>query len=91
MLCIVGPWNVTTAAGLADLWLHVSVSTPDRDPSYEQLTLVRDYLFREMDTVLHVWPPRTEHYSLHPHCLHLWTPIDGSRPIPDLRNERGQV
>ncbi len=89
LLVFVSPWDTTGRD--EDLWLHVSVSTPTRDPTYAELTDVRRRLFREADTVLHVWPPASEHYNLHPHCLHLWTPMDGSRPIPDLRGEGGGV
>ena len=87
MLVMASPWNAADKS----LWLHVSVSRRDRCPSYDELTEVRDRLFRTTDTVLHVWPPRDEHYSHHPYCLHLWTPMDGSRPIPDLRGDGGGV
>jgi hypothetical protein len=67
------------------------VSRPKRDPTYADLLEVRRRFFREGDTVLHVFPPSSEHFSYHDHCLHLWTPIDGSRPIPDLRGQGGGV
>ena len=86
---IASPWDTTGED--ADLWLHVSVSHRVRTPTYEELTDARDTLFRPTDTVLHVWPPRSEHFNLHPNCLHLWTPMDGSRPIPDLRGDGGGV
>lgn len=86
LLVVVSPWDTDEG-----LWLHVSVSTPTRCPTYDELTRVRRSLFRDTDTVLHVWPPASEHYSLHPYCLHLWTPMDGTRPIPDLRGNEGGV
>lgn len=73
------------------LWWHVSVSHPDRTPTYEELTEVCARLFRATDVVLHVWPPAAEHFSLHPYCLHLWATLDGRRPIPDLRTPDGRV
>ncbi len=82
----VSPWDVEEG-----LWLHVSVSSPRRPPHYDELTDIVRRFFRETDTVLHVWPPKAEHYKLHPHCLHLWTPMDGHRPIPDLRGTGGGV
>lgn len=95
VLTFASPWDAGApdlpGGTHAGLWLHVSVSRRDRCPSYEELTEVRDRLFRATDTVLHVWPPRDEHFSLHPNCLHLWTPMDGSRPIPDLRGVGGGV
>lgn len=89
LLVLVSPWDTTGAD--EDLWLHVSVSRRDRDPSYAELTECRTRFFHPTDTVLHVWPPVAEHFNLHPHCLHLWTPLDGHRPIPDLRGQGGGV
>ena len=101
VLAIVSPWDVpvVTPGGPvgfmppadSELWLHVSVSRPDRPPTYDELTDARNQLFRPTDTVLHVWPPRDEHFNLHPHCLHLWTPMNGRRPVPDLRGLGGGV
>lgn len=85
LLVFVSPWNAADGT----LWLHASVSRRDRCPTYDELTEVRGHLFRPSDTVLHVWPPADEHFSFHPYCLHLWTPMDGSRPIPDLRGDGG--
>ena len=91
MAVCASPWDTGPDGLPQDQWLHVSVSTPSRCPSYEELTEVRDRLFRVDDTVVHVWPPRSEHFSLHRYCLHLWTPMDGRRPLPDLRGQMGGV
>lgn len=90
----VGPLRVAASVSEArdgSLWWHVSVSRPDRTPTYEELTEVRSRLFRASDVVLHVWPPVAEHFSLHPYCLHLWATLDGQRPVPDLRTPDGGV
>ena len=68
-------------------WYHVSFSRADRIPSYEDMALIRDTLFRPTSVVLQVFPPREEHFNFHPHTLHLWervTPPE-ERVIPDLR------
>lgn len=95
LLVCISPWDAGTmtpeALNAPPAWLHVSVSTPERCPTYDELTEVRRRFFRPTDTVLHVWPPIDEHYSLHPYCLHLWARLDGGREIPDLRGVGGGV
>jgi hypothetical protein len=31
-----------------------------------------------------------EHYNFHPHCLHLWAPLDED-PLPDFRAPNGAL
>lgn len=72
----------------AALWLHVSVSRGDRDPSYFDLKRVKDLFIGRDRKAIQVFPPASEHYSYHPHCLHLWSPLTRD-PLPDLRNAEG--
>jgi hypothetical protein len=65
-------------------WLHVSCSLPDRLPSWEQLQAVKDAFVGEEHTALQVLPPKAQHFSHHPYCLHLWHAVDGS-VVPDFR------
>ncbi len=54
-------------------WKHLSVSTADRTPSYDELLAMRDRFFAAESEVIQVFPPREEHRNAHPHCLHLWS------------------
>lgn len=55
-------------------WDHVSVSTANRCPTWEELELVKRLFFREDETVMQLHVPPAEHVNDHPHCLHLWRP-----------------
>jgi len=65
-------------------WLHVSVSRRDRIPSYQDLIEVKDLFITPEREAIQVFPPRDKHVNDHPHCLHLWSRIDGP-VMPDMR------
>ena len=65
-------------------WLHVSFSRPRRDPSYADLVLVKERFIGPEKQAITVHPRRSEHVSLHEHCLHLWACFDGDG-LPDFR------
>lgn len=72
------------------LWLHLSVSRRDRDPSYADLKVVKGLFIGRERKAIQVFPADSEHYNFHPHCLHLWSPVT-SDPLPDLRTPEGQL
>ncbi|HET9954126.1 MAG TPA: hypothetical protein VFQ61_06465 [Polyangiaceae bacterium] len=72
----------------AALWLHVSLSRPDRIPSYEDQTRVKTLFIGRRRTAIQVFPPEAKHVNVHPYCLHLWSPID-HEPLPDFRSAEG--
>lgn len=53
-------------------WDHVSVSTPFRCPTFEELKMIKDLFWSEEETVFHFFPKKSEYISFHPYCLHLW-------------------
>lgn len=57
--------------GLA--WLHVSLSRRRRDPSYEDVRIVKDLFVGRDRTAVQVFPSADRHVNIHPHCLHLWS------------------
>jgi hypothetical protein len=66
------------------LWYHASFSLKDKIPTYEQTLFVRGVVFCASAKVIQVFPPVTEHYNLHPNCLHLWSCLE-SDGLPDFR------
>lgn len=63
-------------------WDHVSISFPDRCPTWEEMEGLKR-LFFEPDAVcmqLHVGV--AEHLSHHPFCLHIWHPHGVDIPLP---------
>lgn len=61
-------------------WLHVSLSHPDKMPSYMDLAEVKRIFIGEEREAVQVFPPASEHISFHDRCLHLWSCLepDGS-------------
>jgi hypothetical protein len=64
-------------------WDHVSVSRPDRCPTWPEMCLVKDRFFDPDDCVVQFHPPQSMYVNDHPHCLHLWRWRGGEFPMPD--------
>lgn len=60
-----------------DRWEHVSVSLPDRCPTWEEMCYVQGLFWGPEDTVMQLHPPRKDWVNNHPYCLHLWRPVNG--------------
>lgn len=70
-------------------WYHVSVSHYEVGeapilPTWDELSDVREALFRPDVVVVQVFPPQAEWYSV-ADVLHLWQRIGADRLVPDLR------
>lgn len=53
------------------LW-HLSISHPDRYPSWDEICDARYSLLPDDVTMAQVLPPRRQYVNLHPNCFHLW-------------------
>lgn len=73
-----------------ELWLHLSVSRANRDPTYADLKRVKDAFIGGKRKAIQVFPSDAEHYNHHPHCLHLYAPLDRD-PLPDFRHHTGAL
>jgi hypothetical protein len=63
-------------------WEHVSVSCEHRTPNWYEMCWVKDLFWSEDECVVQYHPPRSAYVNVHPHCLHLWRPVDGVMPMP---------
>jgi hypothetical protein len=63
-------------------WEHVSVSLPHRTPVWREMCFIKDLFWDESECAMQLHPPRVEYVNHHPHCLHIWRPIDGNIPMP---------
>ena len=60
-------------------WEHVSVSAPDRAPTWDEMEAVKRLLLGDVVAMqLHL--PRAQHVNCHPHCLHVWVPRGAEDP-----------
>lgn len=66
------------------LWMHVSMSRPDRMPTYDDMVRVKETFVGPNREAYQVFPRADEHVNEHKFCLHLWTCLAG-RVLPDFR------
>ena len=64
-------------------WEHVSVSLPDRTPTWEEMCYVKSLFWDDEDCVIQYHPPKSEYVNNHDHCLHLWKCKHSKIPMPD--------
>lgn len=57
-------------------WEHVSVSLPDRCPTWEEMSFIKDKFWGEDDLVVQFHPPKVDYINYHQHCLHLFRKVD---------------
>lgn len=63
-------------------WEHVSVSLPNRCPTWAEMCFVKRMFWSDEDCVVQYHPPKLEYVDCHPHCLHLWRPLESAMPRP---------
>ncbi len=63
-------------------WEHVSVSRPDRIPTWSEMCAVKALFWSDDDCVMQLHPPKSDWVDNHPRCLHLWRPVDAEIPLP---------
>lgn len=63
-------------------WDHVSISLPDRCPTWAEMEYFRERFFEDHETVMQLSVPRADHINRSPTCLHLWRPQNDSIPRP---------
>jgi hypothetical protein len=71
------PAGIWIPPGELELW-HLSVSHPDRYPTWDEMADVRYELVPDEVTMALLLPPRAEYVNAHEHCFHLWQ-IDDRR------------
>jgi len=67
-----------------ECWLHVSMSFPDKLPTYEHMKSVKNVFIGRKNKAIQVFAPEDEHVNIHSFVLHLWAPVDRD-PLPDFR------
>lgn len=64
-------------------WDHVSVSRHDRIPVWLEMQYIARMFFEPDEVCMELHVPPSSHVNCHPHCLHLWRPLDGVQiPLP---------
>ena len=63
-------------------WEHVSVSTPNRCLTWEEMCKIKDLFFNEDEAVMQIHPAKKDYVNVHSFCLHLWKPKTKEIPLP---------
>lgn len=74
------PFKVIASDG--EGWDHVSISLPDRCPTWEEMCRVKALFWDDEDAVMELHPPRSDWVNNHRFCLHLWRPQHCTIPLP---------
>ena len=80
----VGNRKVSVIASDGMGWEHVSVSLPDRAPTWGEMCAIKAMFWDAEDVVMQLHPSESEYVNIHTHCLHLWRPIGQEIPTPPL-------
>lgn len=67
---------------LGILWEHVSVSVASRCPNWPEMCRVKSLFWDAEETVMQLHVPESRWINNHPHCLHLWRPLEAAIPLP---------
>lgn len=74
------PLQIIASDGLD--WEHVSVSRPDRTPTWDEMCAVKAAFWTDDECVMQLHPPKADWVNNHPRCLHLWRPVAAEIPRP---------
>ncbi len=72
----------SNGVGESPQWEHVSISTPVRCPTWDEMCLVKSLFWDDEDCVLQFHPPQSEYVNNAKNCLHLWRPVGFEIPMP---------
>lgn len=74
------PLQIIASDGMG--WEHVSVSRPDRIPTWDEMCRVKAMFWGDDDCVMQLHPPKRDWVNNHNRCLHLWRPVGLAIPRP---------
>jgi hypothetical protein len=65
-------------------WDHVSVSLPNRCPTWREMCLIKDLFFLPEETVIQYHPPESIYVNDNEFVLHMWRPQGVHFPMPPI-------
>ena len=61
---------------------HLSVSTPVKTPTWEQMCFMKDIFWNEDEVCMQIHPKKENYVNIMTYCLHIWKPISKEIPTP---------
>lgn len=74
--------NLRVIASCGGGWDHVSVSLPNRCPTWAEMAAVKDMFFKPDEMAVEYHPAESDYVNLHPFCLHIWRSQTETMPKP---------
>lgn len=54
-------------------------------PTWDEMCAIKELFFEPEEVVVQYHPAESQHVNIHPFCLHLWRPNDGTDlPVPPM-------
>lgn len=77
-------WKGSIICSWGGGWEHCSVSPSKKNiiPTWDDMCMVKDLIFKEDEAVIQIHPPKDEYVNNMPNCLHLWRYLDGDMVLP---------
>lgn len=63
---------------------HVSVSLPDRIPTWDEMCFIKNIFFEDEEIALQYHPAKSKYINEYEFCLHLWRPQKENIPMPNI-------
>ena len=79
-----GPRRIICGTGNG--WEHVSVSRPDREPTWAEMDRIKRLFWRDDEVVMQLHVSDGRKVNVHRHCLNLWRPQSDQ----EIREERAR-
>ena len=65
-------------------WDHVSVSLPNRTPTWEEMCFIKELFFEPEETVIQYHPPESKYINDSQYVLHLWRSQKDPLKLPPI-------
>lgn len=65
-------------------WEHLSVSQTNRTPTWDEMCIAKNMFWNANECCVEYHPAESEYINIHPHCLHIWRPINAEMPTPPI-------
>lgn len=69
-----GPYRISVIVSCGGGWDHVSVSLPNRCPTWREMVAAKNLFFRDDEIAMELHPAKADYVNCHPFTLHLWRP-----------------
>ena len=74
-----------------ETWLHVSMSRPNKYPTYEELKTVKKVFIGSERDAVQIFPKESNHVNIHNYCFHLFSCLNKSDVLPDFTHGTGTI